>query len=59
MPQSFLTAATDVGIRGIDEVDAQIKGHIDDLVDLFLRQLICAKPIRAETNDGHPDAGTP
>jgi hypothetical protein len=59
MPQRFLTAATDVGVGGIDEVDAQIKGRIDDLVDLFLRELICPKPICAEANDGHPGSGTP
>ena len=59
MPQGFLTAATDVGVGGIDEVDAQIKGRIDDLIDLFLRELICPEPIRAEADDGHPDSGTP
>jgi hypothetical protein len=51
LPQGFLSAATNIGVGGIDNVDAQRHGRLDDLVDFRLGEFVCAKPIRAEADD--------
>jgi hypothetical protein len=50
LPQGFLRAATHIGVGGIDEVDAQLQGGIDDLVDFCLGECIGVKSIHAEAD---------
>ena len=53
LPEGFLTAASHVGVRGVNEVDPHIQGRVENTVDLSRGQAVRAKAIRAQAYHRH------